>query len=109
MVMVLLMLFGVAVVGSARPSRMVSSAREIVPAIEQRAASSSSSSADVVDDWSSGDSVGVSDGEFSRGGVVDDPVRDLEAESPPAQRQRDRSLWGMSKRLVPTGPNPLHN
>ena len=25
-------------------------------------------------------------------------------------RQREhRRLWGMSKRLVPTGPNPLHN
>lgn len=45
-----------------------------------------------------------------RDGVVeDDPVWDVETESPPAQRQRDRSLWGMSKRLVPTGPNPLHN
>ncbi|KAG0609251.1 hypothetical protein M758_8G170300 [Ceratodon purpureus] len=44
------------------------------------------------------------------GGEVD-PVWDAETEveSPPAQRQRDRSLWGMSKRLVPTGPNPLHN
>lgn len=29
--------------------------------------------------------------------------------SPPAQRQTDRSVWGVSKRLVPTGPNPLHN
>ncbi|XP_073384976.1 uncharacterized protein [Physcomitrium patens] len=38
-----------------------------------------------------------------------DPIWDVEAESPPGQRQRDRSLWGMSKRLVPTGPNPLHN
>lgn len=41
--------------------------------------------------------------------VTADSVWDAEAESPPAQRQRDRSLWGMSKRLVPTGPNPLHN
>lgn len=41
--------------------------------------------------------------------VGEDPLWDVEAESPPAQRQRDRSLWGMSKRLVPTGPNPLHN
>lgn len=45
----------------------------------------------------------------SLAGDAVDPIWDVEAESPPAQRQRDRSLWGMSKRLVPTGPNPLHN
>jgi hypothetical protein len=39
----------------------------------------------------------------------DEVSSDVESCSPPAQRQTDRSMWGMSKRLVPTGPNPLHN
>lgn len=95
----------------------VESARAMSVAIEQRgAAASTVLSFEVADDgWRTPTTTvralnadGVEDFSGSGGGGVD-PVWDAEAESPPAQRQRDRSLWGMSKRLVPTGPNPLHN
>lgn len=42
-------------------------------------------------------------------GDGDDAMWDMEAKPPPSHRLRDRTLWGYSKRVVPTGPNPLHN
>lgn len=73
--------------------------------IEQRAGALETTLEGDDDGWRSETTMSAAGSSEDGGGV--DAVWD--AESPPAQRQRDRSLWGMSKRLVPTGPNPLHN